>query len=141
MTGTIAKTTTAVEASGRAAGGFLSDLAAMLPPGSLHALLETGRRQIHGEIGALARAATAGRGREAQRCAHRLAGSAGVLGLGRLVAAARAAEAAATSGDRTSLGSAIAEARSAADEALAELGRWLADSDEPTCDSGVGVGG
>jgi HPt (histidine-containing phosphotransfer) domain-containing protein len=132
MRSAIAKATTAVGASGHTAGSFLPDLAAMLPPGSLHALLKTGRAQIDGEIGALVRAAAAGREPEAQRCAHRLAGSAGVLGLGRLVAAARAAEAAATSGDRSALGSAVDEARSAADEALAELGRWLADSDEPT---------
>ena len=98
----------------------------MLPPADLRTLLETGRAEIHSNLEALEAASQANSRVSVRRFAHRLAGSAGVLGLDRLMAAARAAELAAEAQDDDAFRATRSDVRSAAAQALAELDRWLA---------------
>ena len=115
-------------ASPGGSAGFLADLAAVLPAHGLDALLETARTQIDGSLQALASAAAAGRLREAQRHAHRLAGSAGLLGFERLSLLARGLEEAARLRDRRTLAAMVTDARLAAAIVLSDLDGRLAPS-------------
>jgi HPt (histidine-containing phosphotransfer) domain-containing protein len=115
--------------------GLLNELSAILAPSALRALLETGRAEIATNHRSLLAAVGANRPDDARRFAHRLASSAGVLGLEGLVAAARATEARAADENREALGSLVDEVSVAVEAAHAELDRWLAPAMTQTAGS------
>jgi signal transduction histidine kinase/DNA-binding response OmpR family regulator len=133
--------------SGGNGAGFLADFAAILAPGDLKSLLETGREQIELNAQALLTASLSQPPRDAARFAHRLAGSAGILGFVRLTTAARLAESAASSAETERLTLLLRDVGAAAEEALAELAYWLTpastepETARPPAVAGVGTGG
>ncbi|NBC31114.1 MAG: response regulator [Alphaproteobacteria bacterium] len=100
---------------------FLDTLAAALAPADLERLLATAREQIAGNREALEAAARTSRLREAKRAAHRLAGSAAIVGMTDLTETARRAEKAARDRDRRELAAMLDPIRRTADAALLEL--------------------
>lgn len=103
---------------------FFDDLAETLGSADLDRLLETAREQIGVNLEALETAVQAGRLRDAQRAAHRLAGAAAIVGVTDLTEAARRAEKAAHDRDRRTLATALHPVRESARIAQAKLQHW-----------------